>query len=147
MPCLAYSLRHRPHCYLLSTCYCLRSIGLLMKEQIIFWPETKYKYHHIININCLVTSLLTCNLPSMVNCQIHLPKAPSFFTMPLLLSLLMVSHYPQNQVQTPHFGFQGPPSCFSTPSLPNLTSFIPSCSPSNLFHKLTSTLFRFSSLL
>lgn len=50
------------HSHLLSTCYW--SIGLLMKDQIIFWLETKYKYCHVINLNCLLTSLLTCNLPS-----------------------------------------------------------------------------------
>lgn len=43
---------------------CLRSIGLLMKDQIIFCLETKYKYYHIINLICLLSSLLTCNLPS-----------------------------------------------------------------------------------
>lgn len=57
------SLHLRPHCHLLSSHYCPRSIGLLVKDQIISWLETKYKYCHIINLNCPLTSLLTCNLP------------------------------------------------------------------------------------
>lgn len=55
-------------------------------------------------------------------CQIHLLKVPSFFNMSLLLPLLMVFHYPENQVQT-HFGFQRPPSWLSIYSLSKQTYF------------------------
>lgn len=35
----------------------------LMKRSNYSWLEKIYKYHHIINHNCFLMSLLTCNLP------------------------------------------------------------------------------------